>query len=539
MGILAKSLGINALSLEDPTQPLLPPSALFESLGLGRSDAGVLVNERQAFRLSPVFACFKIISEDLSKIPLSVYQQLPDFSVRLAPEHRVHKLIHDEPNDVMTAAVFRASLITSALAFGNAFAFIERDRAARVVSLHLMPSDRTSAVFINGKFGFATTATQNGQAKWIEADNVIHLIGLSMDGVTGYSPVTTCKNAIGIGLAAEKFAAQFFGNGARATGVLTHPEHLDAEAYENLKKSVREWATGENALRPIILEEGLKWDQITINPNDGQVVETRKFQVEEVARLYRVPLHKLGELSRSTNNNIEHQGIEHNQDALQPWAVKLEQEINRKLLGGSYFCEHDFSELERGDSASVATGLLNLRNGGFISTNDGLRKLRMNPISEDEGGNIRIIQGANVPLSSLVNWNGATSAFDQKSGKKADDEQEADAERGDLIPDKNAEFRKQIFASYRRLFRDVIGRAINRQQPIADYVRKAIHPVLASMLEAINVVKYGSTSVSESDEQRISSVADQIAGSSGEWTQQNASDMAAQIMRDSYAALSA
>jgi hypothetical protein len=173
--------------------------------------------------------------------------------------------------------------------------------------------------------------------------------------------------------------------------------------------------------------------------------------------------------------------------------------------------------LERGDSASVATGLLNLRNGGFISTNDGLRKLRMNPISEDEGGNIRIIQGANVPLSSLVNWNGATSAFDQKSGKKADDEQEADAERGDLIPDKNAEFRKQIFASYRRLFRDVIGRAINRQQPIADYVRKAIHPVLASMLEAINVVKYGSTSVSESDEQRISSVADQIAGSSGEW----------------------
>lgn len=535
MGLLSRSLGIKALSLESPETPLLPPSALYESFGLGRSDAGVLVNEKQAFRLSPVFACFKIISEDLSKIPLSVYQRMPDFSIRLAPEHRVHSLIHDEPNEIMTAVTFRGALITSALAFGNAYAFIQRDRAARVIGLHLLPSEKTSAIFVNGEFLFATTATDNGQVKLIDPENVLHLVGLTMDGITGYSPVTTCKNAIGIGLASEKFAAQFFGNGARATGVLTHPAHLEAEAYENLKKSVREWATGENALRPIILEEGLKWEQITINPNDGQVLETRKFQVEEIARLYRVPLHKLGELSRSTNNNIEHQGIEHNQDALQPWAVKLEQEINRKLLGGSYFCEHDFSELERGDSASVAAGIQALRNIGIYSTNDSLRKLRMNPISAEDGGDVRTVQGAMIPLTALVD---GTAPGLVNASKKTAEEGEADATRGDVVPDKNADLRQTILASYRRLFRDAIGRSINRKNdPV--FIRKAFQPILAAMREAMNVAKYGSPALNDSDERVIASHLESVATASSNWTVETAASAASEITEAAYAALSA
>ena len=535
MGLLTRALGIRALSLEDPSQPLLPVSAMYESLGLGRSDAGVLVNEKQALRLSPVFACHKIISEDLAKIPLSVYQRMPDDSIREAPEHRVHKLIHDQPNNVMTATTFRAAYITSALAFGNAYAFIQRDGASRVIALHMLPSERTSAVFVDGNFGFATTATVNGRTKWIDPENVLHMIGLSLDGITGYSPLTTCKNAIGIGLAAEKFNAQFFGNGARATGVLTHPEHMDPEAYENLKKSVREWATGENALRPIILEEGLKWEQITVNPNDGQTIETRKFQVEEVARLYRVPLHKLGELSRSTNNNIEHQGIEHNQDALQPWAVKLEQEINRKLLGGSYFCEHDFSELERGDSASVATSIQTLRNIGVIHTNGALRKLRMNPISVAEGGNVRTVQGAFIPLTNLVGGDEAPINR-QKGSKQTTTKEEADAERGDLVPDKNADLRKQILASYRRLVRDAVGRAINRGSD-KPFVQKALQPIVASMLESINQSRYDSPSLNEQDESRIREVVAAVAAESELWTKENAAETATKVTEDLYVAL--
>jgi HK97 family phage portal protein len=530
MGILSRSLGIQAYSLEDPAQPLLPSSSIFESMGLGRSDAGVLVNERQAMRLSPVFACFKVISEDLSKIPLSVYQRLSDNSVRLATEHRIHSLLHDAPNEIMTATTFRGALITNALAFGAAYALIQRDRAARVVGLHLLPSDKTAPVFVDGKFGFATTVTSDGQAKWIEPANMLHLVGLTLDGITGFSPVTTCKNAVGIGLAAEKFAAQFFGNGARATGVLTHPSHLDTEAYDNLKKSVREWASGENALRPIILEEGLKWDQITINPNEGQLVETRKFQVEEVARLYRVPLHKLGELSRSTNNNIEHQGIEHNQDALQPWAVKLEQEINRKLLGGSYFAEHDFSELERGDSAAMAQSIQALRNIGLLSTNDGLRKLRMNPITEEEGGNIRTVQGAMIPLTALIHYQPPQAATSLALT-------EADAERSKLpVSEKKAGAQPQIVASYRRLFRDAVGRCLARQDDAA-FVEEAFYPVVASMLEAINESKYGASTLSERDEQRIRDLMGSLAHEDNPWTKENASATATRLTEELYAAL--
>jgi HK97 family phage portal protein len=539
MGLISRSLGVRAFSLEDPAQPLLPLSALQESLGLGRSDAGVLVNNKQALRLSPVFACFKIISEDLSKIPFSVYQRMPDFSVRVAPEHRVHKLLHDAPNPIMTAMTFRSAFITSALGFGAAFAFIQRDNAARVIALHPLPSDRTTPAFINGEFFFVTTATTDGKPKLIDPENVLHMIGLTEDGITGYSPVTTCKNAVGIAIAAEKFAALFYGNGARATGVLSHPEHLDPEAYENLKKSVREWATGENAMRPIVLEEGLKWEQITINPNDGQMLETRKFQVEEIARLYRVPLHKLGELSRSTNNNIEHQGIEHNQDALQPWAVRFEQEVNRKLLSGNYFAEHDFSELERGDAVSQASSIQTLRNIGLVSTNEGRRKLRLNPISTDDGGDIRIVQGANIPLSALVGYTlpvaPGPAAKPLQSGQSPDKE-EADAERGESVPDKNAEAGKSIRVSYRRLFRDAVGRSINRSGDAA-FVRRALHPVLAAMCEAINVLKHDTTQLSDGDEQKINTLLLRIISESNAWQPDNAADTASRLTEECYAAL--
>ena len=199
---------------------------------------------------------------------------------------------------------------------------------------------------------------------------MLHFMNMSLDGIVGLSPIQLCKNAFGLGLAAEKFGAQFFGNAARASGVLSHPAHLDTESYENLKKSVHEWANGDTALRPIILEEGMRWEQITINPNDAQFLETRKFQKEEIAGLYRVPLHLLQDLQRATNNNIEHQGLDYVRFCLSPRAVNIEQEINFKLLGKGYICEHNFMDLQRGDFPPQTTGLLALRNGGVYSAND-------------------------------------------------------------------------------------------------------------------------------------------------------------------------
>ncbi|HXI92975.1 MAG TPA: phage portal protein, partial [Blastocatellia bacterium] len=388
MGILTRKLGVYAMTLEDPAQPLMPPSALFESLGLGRSDAGVMVNERQALRLPVAYSCIKGISEDLASTAFEVIQELPDESMRTAKTHRLWPILHDEWNPQMASIVGRAAIISSALGWGNGYAWIKRDRAARVVGLYPLESGKTSPVKLKGELKYATTQTDTGVPIYLDPENVLHVMGLSNDGVVGLSPIQLAKNAFGLGIAAEKFGAQFFANGARATGVLSYPGALEEEAEENLKQSLREMATGENANAPVLLEEGMKWEQISINPTDSQFLETRKFQRADIAGMFRYPMHLLGSLERSTNNNIEHQGLDYVRYCLRPWAIRLEHEVNRKLLASPFTAEHNFNDLQRGDFASQTAGLQILRNIGVYSANKCLRVLRQNPISAAEGGDV-------------------------------------------------------------------------------------------------------------------------------------------------------
>jgi HK97 family phage portal protein len=305
MGVLARKLGIRALSMEDPSQPLLPPSALFESLGLGRSDAGVLINEKQAVRITTVFGCWRVISQDLSRCSLDIFQTLPDESVRVAKEHKYYSLLHDRPNPNMSSMVWRSAMLVSVCSHGNGYSFIKRDGHAKAFELHVLDPGKTAPVRLGGRLMYATTQTTTGAVEYVDPWNMLHFKGLSTDGIVGLSPIQTCKNAFGLTLAAEKFGAQFFGNGARATGVFSHPGSLEAEAYENLKKSVREIMTGENALRPLILEEGMTWHQMSIPPEDAQFLATRKFQKEEIACLYRVPMHLLQDLTRCLPGDAE------------------------------------------------------------------------------------------------------------------------------------------------------------------------------------------------------------------------------------------
>jgi HK97 family phage portal protein len=520
MGVISRPI-IRALSLEDPSQPLLPPSALFESLGLGRSDAGVLINEKQAMRLTTAFACMRVISEDLSRLSLDIFQDMPDGSMRLAQDHRLYSLLHQRPNPSMSSMEWRGAMLVSKCAYGNAYSWIKRDRAARPIALVPLASDKTSPVRVNGKLMYATTQTDTGQAQQIDPENILHFKGMSLDGIVGMSPIQTCKNAFGLGLAAEKFGAQFFGNGARSTGVLTHPGTLDEEAYENLKKSVHEWATGESALRPIILEEGLKWDQITIPPNDAQFLETRKFQKEEVAGLYRVPLHLLQDLQRATNNNIEHQGLDYTRFCLAPNAVQMELEINYKLLGGPFLCEHNMNELQRGDFASQTAGLLALRNGGIFSANRCLRQLRENPIPAEEGGDVVIVQGAMIPLASLVGGE-QDDEPDPESGADADLENPAASAR-----------RAQFTAAYRPLFRDAVGRAVNRGGD-REFTRKAVQPVISSMTQAALASRFGTTALTERDLEFISRRSAAIGDSAAAWKKQDASAIATRLTEQVY-----
>jgi HK97 family phage portal protein len=534
MGVLARSVGIQNYSAEDPSQPLLPYSQLEEMLGIGRTESGEIVDEKHAMRLTTAFACINNIAADLGGLPLPVYQRLGDGSIREAPEHRVYPLLNTAANKYMTAVVYRGCLLASVLGFGNSYSFIKRDNAARVVELIPLPSNKTSPVLIpgdtvNGKptLMYATTATQDGQASYIDSANVLHISGLSYDGYIGLSPIQTCQNAFGIGLAAEKFGARFFSNGARASGVLSHPGTLGTEALDNLKKSIKEQTTGSNSLRPLVLEEGMKWEQTTIAPNDAQFLETRNFQREEVAALYRMPMHLLQSLARATNNNIEHQSLDYIRTCLRMWAVRVEQEINRKLLAPPYFAEHDFNAFQRGDFASQTTGYALLRNCGVYSANDILRSLRQNPISAEEGGDIRLAPLNMVPLESL----GAQDTETESAVITTSEDTE------EVITDLG---RARIVNAFRRLFRDAVGRILNRKTREELFAYRALQPAIASMADSIMAMHYTPDEEAKTKAENESNrLAKQYAAESLAWVKTAASDLATELTNRAYTALAA
>jgi HK97 family phage portal protein len=532
MGLLSNLLGFQNLSVEDPSQPLLPWSVLSDNLGFGRSDAGVLVNTTQAMRYSTIYACVKIISEDLSRLSLDIFQQLPNGGVRVATEHKNYYTIHDRPNANMSSMTWRMTMLTHMCLFGNGYSYIKRDGAARVIALIPLDPARTSAVMKNGEFMYATTFTQNGDVELVDPENMLHFrTGPSTNGISGMSPIQQCKNMVGLGIAAEKFGAQFFGNGARATGVFSHPESLDPEAYENLKKSLHQAVTGETSLRPLVLEEGMEYKQISIAPNDAQFIDTRKFQKEDIAQCFRVPLHLLQDLTRATNANLEFQGTEYVRHCLIPYAVQMEQEIKYKIIGkGPYVVEHNFQDLQRGDFPSLTTALLALRNGGVYSANDVLRGLRQNPIPEEEGGDIRIVQGAFIPLDSLLYYYNEQSPFPNPDNPGTPDV-ETDSDKGAPA----AHHKIAIFNSFRPLFRDAVGRSINRANDPA-FVKKAFHPLVNSLYQTYSAMRYGSADVSKDDLDRIGKVADEIVTASNAWTKETAAETARKLTEQCFTA---
>ena len=499
MGLLTRSLGIKALSIEDPSQPLLPYSVLFESMGLGRSDAGVLINEKQAMRVTTAQVCIRIISEDLASTGHEIIQTFPDQSVHLARHHRLWSMLHDRPNPYMGAKVFWGAILACALTNGNGYAWIKRDGANRAIALVPLASTKTAPLKIDGKLLYGTTQTDSGRVAHIQPSDILHFMGLTFDGITGLSPINSCKNAFGLALAAERFGAQFFGNGSRSTGVFSHPETLEPEAWENLKKSLYEMATGETALRPMVLEEGMTFVPTTIPPNEAQFLQTRQFQKDEIAGLYRVPLHLVGSLLRATNNNIEHQSLDYIRYCLRPWAVGIEQEVNFKLLGGEYTMEHNLNDMQRGDFASQTAGFQTLRNIGVYSANTILRKLRENPITAEEGGDILTVQVAMTNLRNLLP--GAEPAAEPAAGEKAPD---PDA------PDGTQPF-DRIVAPYRNLFRDAGARITRSKKTDPAFARQLVLPLVASMAQTMLAVRFGNCELTFREQAVIEHTADMLA----------------------------
>jgi len=369
-------------------------------LGLGgyKNQAGVDVNTTTAMRQSAVFACVNLLANTFACVPWITYQRLPRGKER-ATDHLLYSVLHDRPNPEQSSAKFRAMMMSHALLHGNGYAEIEFDGGVPV-ALWPIPAWKCKALRLNDNSLIYEVQTPEGQFKRLAAWQVWHFTGLSTDGTSGMSVIAQARESIGLAIATEQFGGHFFSRGANVGGVAQHPKVLSAQGHQNLQKSLdEEYAGLGRDHRLLLLEEGMTYQKVGIPNNDSQFLETRVFQIVDIARMFHVPLHMIGELSRATFTNIEHQGIEFMVYTMNPWFVFAEQETNYKLfgLGSAYFSEFLADGLLRGDSAARASFYRELFYLGSISPNEIREKENWNPI-DDPGGDEYYTQANMVPM---------------------------------------------------------------------------------------------------------------------------------------------
>lgn len=379
------------------------------SFMFGRTTSGKPVNERTAMQTTAVYACVRILAETVASLPLHVYEY-KDGGKELVYDHPLYYLLHDEPNPEMTSFVFRETLMSHLLLWGNAYAQIVRDGSGRVLGLYpLLPNKMDVDRDNRGRIYYVYSRDTNenpmfkdyGDIK-LRAEDVLHIPGLGFDGLIGYSPIAMAKNAVGMTLACEEYGASFFANGANPGGVLEHPGVLkDPSKVRESWNSV--YRGTNNAHKIAVLEEGMKYQQIGIPPEEAQFLETRKFQINEIARLYRIPPHMVGDLEKSSFSNIEQQSLEFVKYTLDPWVIRWEQSLQKSLLlpgeKNKYFIKLNVDGLLRGDYQSRMNGYATGRQNGWFSANDIREMENMNPISDEEGGNLYLINGAMTKLA--------------------------------------------------------------------------------------------------------------------------------------------
>lgn len=376
---------------------------------MGSSTAGKNVTERSAMQMTAVYSCVRVLSEAVAGLPLHVYKYRSDGGKEKAFTHSLYGLLHDEPNPEMTSFVFRETLMTHLLLWGNAYAQVIRNGKGEVIALYpLMPNrmtvDRDSSGNLYYKYyrGSDEAIRSKEYEVILSPYDVLHIPGLGFDGLVGYSPIAMAKNAIGLAIATEEYGAKFFANGAAPSGVLEHPGTL-----KNPDKVRESWnATfggSHNANKVAVLEEGMKYTPISISPEQAQFLETRKFQINEIARIFRVPPHMVGDLEKSSFSNIEQQSLEFVKYTLEPWLVRWEQSMVRSLLSPSekqeYFIKFNVDGLLRGDYASRMSGYATARQNGWMSAND-IRELEnLDRIPAEEGGDLYLINGNMTKLA--------------------------------------------------------------------------------------------------------------------------------------------
>ena len=374
----------------------------------GSSAAGKPVNPRTAVQMTAVYACVRVIAETVASLPLHVFQYTEKGSEK-ALDHPLYRILHDEPNAEMTSFILRETMLSHLLLWGNAYCQILRNGRGQILGLYPLLPDKL--LVDRDKHGVLTYeyTTREGGVVRLRPEDVLHIPGLGFDGIMGYSPIALQKNAIGLGIAAEEYGSRFFSNGATPSGVLTHPNTVKNPSA--LRESWHAAYGGSaNSGKVAILEEGLKFERISMPNNEAQFLESRKFQVAEICRIYRVPPHLVGDLEHATFSNIENQSISFAVHTIRPWLVRIEQAMNKALFlekeKGCYYVRFNIDGLMRGSYKERMDGYAIGRQNGWLSAND-IRELEnMNPLSDEDGGNEYMVNGNMIPITAARKGNG-------------------------------------------------------------------------------------------------------------------------------------
>ncbi|MBR0456181.1 MAG: phage portal protein [Firmicutes bacterium] len=386
------------------------------SFFLGGTTSGKFVNERTSMQMTAVYCCVRILSEAVAGLPLHLYRYTDEGGKEKATDHPLYFLLHDEPNPEMTSFVFRETMMTHLLLWGNSYSQIIRNGKGDVIGLYPLMPDRMSVDRDeSGRLYYeytrseedAKTMSNRDMTVRLSPEDVLHIPGLGFDGLVGYSPIAMAKNAIGLAIATEEYGSKFFANGAAPSGVLEHPGVLKDPG--KLRDSwTQTFGGSSNANKIAVLEEGVKYTPISISPNEAQFLETRKFQIDEIARIFRVPPHMLADLEKSSFSNIEQQSLEFVKYTLEPWLVRFEQSAARALLRqeekSTYFIKFNVDGLLRGDYKSRMDGYAIARQNGWMSANDIRRLEQLDEIPKEDGGDLYLVNGNMVPLTDAGKW---------------------------------------------------------------------------------------------------------------------------------------
>lgn len=373
-----------------------------------QTHSGRFVDEKTAMQAATVYACIRFIADIMGMVPRKLHQKTGT-NRREAVNHPLYDLLKNRPNPYMSAFSFWQTMLANFAIYGRAYAR-KVTKGDQLIALWPIASACIKDDFSQTFPRFECTEP-NGKTVIYTYDEIFHLRGFSLDGFTSISPVDACRQAIGLALTTEEFVARFFGNGAWPGLILQHKTSLSDKQVAQIRQAFESSHGGaSNAFRVAVTGGDLQVHKVDVDAQKAQLSELRNSQIEEIARIWRIPPHVIQHLLRSTNNNIEHQGIEVVKYTVDPYAVCVEEAVNNQLLttrerADGYYCKHNLDALERGDFASRTQGLVTLVNHGLMTINEARALMELDPV---EGGDINRTQMQNVPITQPPQPRGVT-----------------------------------------------------------------------------------------------------------------------------------